>query len=83
MSAQAFDGYKASYEQVVAESIAFSGLKHDFFLAAKVVQLKALFERHFGAGKPSPVEFGYIMERLISNIPQVGKLFLPLLSCSR
>jgi SAM-dependent methyltransferase len=55
---QAFDSYRSIYEKVVQDSIAFSGLKHDFFLEAKIIQLKALFERHFGAGKPALLDIG-------------------------
>lgn len=55
---QAFDSYRSSYESVVQDSIAFSGLKHDFFLAAKIIQLKALFERHFGTTKPALLDIG-------------------------
>jgi SAM-dependent methyltransferase len=58
MTDQAFDTYKTSYEHVVQNSIAFSGLKHDFFLAAKVVQLEQLFARHFGVGRPSVLDIG-------------------------
>jgi cyclopropane fatty-acyl-phospholipid synthase-like methyltransferase len=75
MSAQAFDSYRASYEQVVAQSIAFSGLKHDFFLAAKVIQLKALFERHFGAAKPSLLDIGCGVGRIILYIIRYWRLF--------
>ncbi|MCX7340702.1 MAG: class I SAM-dependent methyltransferase [Hyphomicrobiales bacterium] len=55
---QVFDSYRSSYENVVQDSIAFSGLKHDFFLEAKIIQLKTLFERHFGAGKPALLDIG-------------------------
>lgn len=33
--AQLFDDYRTSYQDVVADSIGFSGLKHDFFMKAK------------------------------------------------
>jgi SAM-dependent methyltransferase len=55
---QAFDQYRGDYEKVVEGSIAFSGLKHDFFLAAKVIQLEALFTAHFGATKPTLLDIG-------------------------
>lgn len=75
MTAQAFDGYKTSYEQVVADSIAFSGLKHDFFLDAKIIQLKALFARHFGEGKPSLLDIGCGVGRMHPLLaPFVGQL---------
>ncbi|NJO84260.1 MAG: methyltransferase domain-containing protein, partial [Blastochloris sp.] len=55
---ESFDSYRDNYERVVQESVAFSGLKHDFFLAAKIIQLRALFARHFGALKPSLLDIG-------------------------
>jgi SAM-dependent methyltransferase len=33
--AELFDEYKATYQDVVSDSISFSGLKHDFFMQAK------------------------------------------------
>jgi SAM-dependent methyltransferase len=33
--AQLFDEYRTTYQEVVADSIGFSGLKHDFFMQAK------------------------------------------------
>ena len=43
----AFDEVAASYDRQVQDSIAFSGLTHDFFLSAKADQLGALFRQHF------------------------------------
>lgn len=56
--AETFDSYRSTYETVVQNSIAFSGLKHDFFLEAKIVQLAALFARHFGECRPSLLDLG-------------------------
>ncbi|MER9298583.1 class I SAM-dependent methyltransferase [Mesorhizobium sp. M0621] len=39
---QLFDSYKASYGEAVEGSIRFSGLKHEFFLAAKADLLRRL-----------------------------------------
>jgi SAM-dependent methyltransferase len=54
----AFDAYDKTYEAVVQDSIAFSGLKHDFFLEAKVIELKRLFQAHFGDHKPNMLDVG-------------------------
>lgn len=56
--ASAFDQYDKSYSQVVQDSISFSGLKHDFFLAAKARLLAGLFARHFGTERPSLADVG-------------------------
>lgn len=55
---QAFDAYVETYGDVVERSIAFSGLKHDFFLAAKVDVLAALFRERFGQTLPSLLDIG-------------------------
>lgn len=55
---KAFDQYHQSYEKVVTDSIAFSGLKHDFFLEAKLRRLAVFFTRHFGQAKPSLLDVG-------------------------
>jgi len=39
-----FDRYRTSYNRTVEDSISFSGLKHDFFLQAKVAPLTGLIE---------------------------------------
>lgn len=44
--AELFDDYRATYQDVVADSIGFSGLKHDFFMQAKA----DLIERRLLAG---------------------------------
>jgi SAM-dependent methyltransferase len=43
--AELFDAYRTNYQDVVAGSIGFSGLKHDFFMQAKA----DLIERRLGA----------------------------------
>jgi ubiquinone/menaquinone biosynthesis C-methylase UbiE len=53
-----FDAYNTTYEAVVQDSIAFSGLKHDFFLEAKGVELERLFARHFGSHCPTMLDVG-------------------------
>lgn len=56
--ASAFDQYGKTYGDVVQQSISFSGLKHDFFLDAKVRRLQALFAAHFGDRKPALADIG-------------------------
>lgn len=56
--ASAFDDYESNYQDVVQDSIAFSGLKHDFFLSAKVDILARLFASHFGSEKPRLADIG-------------------------
>jgi SAM-dependent methyltransferase len=72
---QAFDSYRDDYERVVQDSIAFSGLKHDFFLQAKVMRLAALFEAHFGPDKPSLLDLGCGVGRMHPLLkPHVSRL---------
>jgi SAM-dependent methyltransferase len=54
----AFDAYSKTYSDVVQDSIAFSGLKHDFFVQAKMALLAELFDAHFGAQRPSLLDVG-------------------------
>lgn len=54
----AFDQYRNDYESVVERSIAFSGLRHDFFLQAKVKLLAELFAEAFGRERPSLLDVG-------------------------
>jgi len=61
---KAFDQYDRDYEQVVERSIAFSGLKHDFFLEAKAIALRRLFAEHFGDRKPDLLDLGCGVGRL-------------------
>ena len=48
MSAAQFDEVESGYEAMVEESIRFSGLKHDFFMAAKADLLADLVRKRFG-----------------------------------
>ena len=61
---KAFDSYDRDYEQVVQRSIAFSGLKHDFFLEAKAFALQRLFAEHFGDRRPDLLDLGCGVGRL-------------------
>ncbi|KQP52030.1 MULTISPECIES: class I SAM-dependent methyltransferase [unclassified Methylobacterium] len=54
----AFDAYRTSYDAVVQDSIAFSGLEHGFFLDAKADLLADVFGRHFGTSRPSLLDVG-------------------------
>jgi SAM-dependent methyltransferase len=61
---KAFDRYDRDYEEVVERSIAFSGLKHDFFLEAKAIALQRLFAGHFGSRRPDLLDLGCGVGRL-------------------
>ena len=54
----AFDAYRASYEGVVQDSIAFSGLKHDAFVRAKVDLIAEILRSHFGGDLPALLDVG-------------------------
>jgi len=73
---EAFDAYRNTYEGLVSDSIAFSGLKHDFFLIAKVRFLAHLFAERFGAGyRPSLLDVGCGVGRMHPLLmPVVGDL---------
>lgn len=43
--AELFDDYRSSYGNVVEDSVSFSGLKHDFFLRAKIDVLDRVISR--------------------------------------
>ncbi|MEJ0052958.1 MAG: methyltransferase domain-containing protein [Methylovirgula sp.] len=47
-----FDNHAARYSDEVQSSISFSGLRHDFFLQAKVDVLARTLRRNFGAAPP-------------------------------
>ncbi|TDR94795.1 class I SAM-dependent methyltransferase [Enterovirga rhinocerotis] len=53
-----FDSYSATYDDVVQRSIAFSGVRHEVFLLAKVRELAGIFERHFGPRPPDLLDVG-------------------------
>ena len=57
-SAGSFDAYRSSYEGLVENSIAFSGLKHDFFVGAKLALLSELFTAHFSPASPALLDVG-------------------------
>lgn len=48
-----FDSHVCRYSDEVQSSISFSGLRHDFFLAAKADVLARTLRRHFGATIPA------------------------------
>lgn len=55
----AFDAYRERYDSVVQDSIAFSGLRHGFFLDAKIELLGRLFRERFGAAvRPALLDVG-------------------------
>lgn len=54
----AFDDYRLGYDAVVQDSIAFSGLKHDFFLKAKLGLLPEIFAARLGPGRPAILDVG-------------------------
>lgn len=72
----AFDQYRTSYASVVQDSISFSGLKHDFFVRAKIDLLADIVSKHFGPdARPALLDIGCgvgIMHDLLR--PIVGKL---------
>ena len=71
----AFDAYRTSYETVVQDSIAFSGLEHEFFLRAKVRVLAERFAAHFGEVRPNLVDVGCGVGRIHDALaPMVGSL---------
>src|SRR5690606_35371085 len=47
MSDAQFDEIEAGYEGIVEQSISFSGLRHDFFMAVKADLLFKITRRHF------------------------------------
>lgn len=59
--AELFDDYRATYQDVVADSIRFSGLKHDFFMQAKadLIERRLCAEGWLGSGeKPRALDIG-------------------------
>jgi SAM-dependent methyltransferase len=53
-----FDTYSGNYADVVQRSIAFSGVRHEVFLLAKVRELAGIFAAHFGQRRPSLLDVG-------------------------
>lgn len=54
----AFDAYDQTYRAVVAQSVAFSGLPYDFFVASKAALLADIFRVHFGEALPRVADIG-------------------------
>ncbi len=50
-----FDGYRSDYGDVVEDSVRFSGLKHDFFLQAKIDILRSIIASRGLAGDDRPL----------------------------
>ena len=71
-----FDAYRETYEEVVDQSIEFSGLPHSFFLEAKAELLAPLFRDRFGPETPPEVlDIGCGVGRLHPLLqPLVGRL---------
>ncbi|MBZ9703846.1 MULTISPECIES: class I SAM-dependent methyltransferase [unclassified Mesorhizobium] len=77
--AELFDQYRATYNTTVDDSISFSGLKHDFFLQAKVAPLARLIaERGIGKGPVRALDVGCGVGALH---PYVKPLFSELHGC--
>lgn len=54
-----FDNYRGNYASVVQSSIDFSGLPHDFFMAAKADLVRELVALHFhGPERPTLLDIG-------------------------
>jgi ubiquinone/menaquinone biosynthesis C-methylase UbiE len=53
-----FNDYDRNYQAVVQDSVAFTGLAHDYFLDAKVAALRRLFAAHFGEDRPQILDVG-------------------------
>lgn len=68
-----FDAYRANYEQVVEQSVAFSGLKHDFFIDAKVALLAELFAERFGTEPPRLLDIGCGVGRMHDPLAPIVK----------
>ncbi|HYF55320.1 MAG TPA: class I SAM-dependent methyltransferase [Salinarimonas sp.] len=62
--AEIFDTYSEAYEAQVERSIAFSGLGHDFFLAAKVEALGRLLAEALPGVRPAILDVGCGVGRL-------------------
>ncbi len=58
MMSALFENYSENYGTVVQSSIDFSGLPHDFFMAAKADLLRELIAAHVKSEKPSLLDVG-------------------------
>jgi SAM-dependent methyltransferase len=56
---ESFDEYRTTYRDIVSDSIAFSGLKHDFFMQAKadLIERRLRFDCA-ASGKPRALDIG-------------------------
>jgi SAM-dependent methyltransferase len=79
--AELFDQYRTSYNRTVDDSISFSGLKHDFFLQAKVEPLAGLIARRGIAGNDSTVRALDVGCGVGALHPYVKPLFSALSGC--
>lgn len=79
--AQLFDEYRTNYQEVVADSIGFSGLKHDFFMQAKA----DLIERRLRAAgflEPRPALACLDIGCGIGTLhPYIAPLFASIVGC--
>jgi SAM-dependent methyltransferase len=79
--AELFDQYRASYNKTVDDSISFSGLKHDFFLQAKVEPLAQLIAERGIAGDQGKVRALDVGCGVGALHPYVTPLFSTLCGC--
>ena len=72
----AFDRYSRSYEDLVEDSVAFTGLEHRFFQDAKIDQMRVLFAEKWGVdARPSMLDIGCGVGRIHPLLqPIVGHL---------
>lgn len=77
--AELFDTYRANYSDVVGDSVRFSGLKHDFFLAAKAeVLARIMAERGLEPPQTRALDVGCGIGSLH---PYLGGFFASLDGC--
>ena len=79
--AEIFDQYRTSYNREVDDSISFSGLKHDFFLQAKVEPLAELIAERGVAGNDGTVRALDVGCGVGALHPYVKPLFSTLCGC--
>ena len=79
--AEIFDQYRTSYNREVDNSISFSGLKHDFFLQAKVEPLAELIAERGVAGNDGTVRALDVGCGVGALHPYVKPLFSTLCGC--
>jgi len=76
-----FDQYRSTYNRTVDDSISFSGLKHDFFLEAKVAPLARLVTERGLARSPAGVRALDVGCGIGALHPYVKPLFSALDGC--